>query len=104
MKWPHTVTVWRRTGEVYRREVLDGVLWQESRGSQLRRGAATADNGVEVLLPRAAGIAPGDWMAKGDVSGSVQTAKDIAALGGLRVAAVDVFDFGGLPHVEVTLA
>ena len=47
-------------------------------------------------------IQAGDYAAKGAWHGSVRTAKDIVALGGLRISAADRLDFGGLPHVEAT--
>lgn len=101
--WPHTVTIWARSpDERYRRTVVRGCLWEDRRGEQLRRTGATAANGIKVYLPLTAEIKAGDYLAEGVVSGEVDTAKDIMALGGLRVSAADRLEFGGLPHVEVT--
>lgn len=105
MKWPHTVTLWSRSdGETYTRRVLDGALWVDSRGAQLRRTGETPANGVAVYLPLRDGltIRPDDFLARGAVDADVQTARELNALGALRIRAADTLDFGGLPHWEVT--
>lgn len=101
--WPHTVTMWRRgADESYTAVVVTGCLWEDRRGEQLRKTGATAANGVKIYLPITATIQVGDYAARGAGYGAVRTAKDIVALGGLRVSAADRLDFGGLQHVEVT--
>lgn len=101
--WPHIVTIWHRgADESYTAVVVAGCLWEDRRGEQLRKTGATAANGVKIYLPITAVIQAGDYAAKGAWHGSVRTAKDIVALGGLRISAVDRLDFGGLPHVEAT--
>ena len=77
-----------------------GCLWEDRRGEQLRKTGATAANGVKIYLPITAAIQAGDYAARGAGYGAVRTAKDIMAMGGLRVSAADRLDFGGLPHVE----
>lgn len=106
MRWPHTTTLWSRADdETYTSRVIEGALWQDSRGAQLRKTGESAANGVEVFLPLTDGlvIRPDDFMARGAVAGGVKTAKDLIALGALRVSTADTLDFGGLPHWEVTL-
>ena len=51
----------------------------------------------------AAAIQAGDYAAKGEGYGAVRTAKDIVALGGLRVSEADRLDFGRLSHVEAVM-
>lgn len=105
MKWPHTVTLWSRSDdETYTSRVLDGALWIDSRGAQLRKTGETSANGVEVYLPLVDGltIRPDDFMARGKVDADVKTARELNNLGALRVSAADRLDFGGLPHWEVT--
>ena len=99
--WPHIVTIWHRSAdESYTAEVVTGCLWEDRRGEQLRKTGATAANGVKIYLPITAPIQAGDYAARGAGYAAVRTAKDIMALGGLRVSAADRLDFGGLPHVE----
>lgn len=86
--------------ESYTVEVVTGCLWEDRRGEQLRKTGVTAANGVKIYLPITAAIQAGDYAARGTGYGSVRTAKDIMAMGGLRVSAADRLDFGGLPHVE----
>ena len=96
--WPHTVTIWRRgADESYTAEVVNGCLWEDRRGEQLRK------NGVKVYMPITAAIQAGDYAAKGEGYGAVRTAKDIVALGGLRVSEADRLDFGRLSHVEAVM-
>ena len=93
--WPHTVTIWRRgADESYTAEVVTGCLWEDRRGEQLRKTGASASNGVKVYMPITAAIQAGDYAAKGEGYGAVRTAKDIVALGGLRVSEADRLDFG----------
>lgn len=102
--WPHTVTIWHRDAEErYTAEVVTGCLWEDRRGEQLRKTGATAANGIKLYLPIEKAIAAGDYVARGAVHGDVNTAKDIMALGGLRVAAADRLDFGSLPHTEAVV-
>lgn len=99
--WPHTVTVWRRSAdESYTAEVVTGCLWEDRRGEQLHKTGATAANGVKIYLPITAQVRAGDYVAMGAIGEPVNTARDIVALGGLRVSAADRLEFGGLPHVE----
>ena len=86
--------------ESYTVEVVTGCLWEDRRGEQLRKTGATAANGVKIYLPITAAIQAGDYAARGTGYGAVRIAKDIMAMGGLRVSAADRLDFGGLPHVE----
>lgn len=102
--WPHTVTIWRRgADESYTAEVVTGCLWEDRRGEQLRKTGASASNGVKVYMSITAAIQAGDYAAKGEGYGAVRTAKDIVALGGLRVSEVDRLDFGRLSHVEAVM-
>lgn len=102
--WPHTVTIWRRgADESYTAEVVTGCLWEDRRGEQLRKTGASASNGVKVYMPITAAIQAGDYAAKGEGYGAVRTAKDIVALGGLRVSEADRLDFGRLSHVEAVM-
>ena len=102
--WPHTVTIWRRgADESYTAEVVNGCLWEDRRGEQLRKTGASASNGVKVYMPITAAIQAGDYAAKGEGYGAVRTAKDIVAMGGLRVSEADRLDFGRLSHVEAVM-
>lgn len=102
--WPHTVTIWRRgADESYTAEVVTGCLWEDRRGEQLRKTGASASNGVKVYMPITAAIQAGDYAAKGEGYGAVRTAKDIVALGGLRVSEADRLDFDRLSHVEAVM-
>jgi hypothetical protein len=108
MKLPHTITVWNRSdGEAYTRTVLSGVLWEDNRGVQLRKTAASAENGVFVLIPfdvcpPGFSLRPLDFMARGGVPLDPRSAKDLLAAGAVQVTAADRLDAGGLPHWEVT--
>ena len=102
--WPHTVTIWRRgADESYTAEVVNGCLWEDRRGEQLRKTGASASNGVKVYMPITTAIQAGDYAAKGEGYGAVRTAKDIVAMGGLRVSEADRLDFGRLSHVEAVM-
>lgn len=108
MKLPHTITVWNRDGkESYTRAVINGVLWEDCRGVQLRKTGVSADNGIFVLIPFES-AAPGfsirakDWMMRGDIAIEPQSSGELSQAGAVLVAAVDKLDFGGLPHWEVT--
>lgn len=99
--WPHTVTVWcRDDNEHYSPCIVKGCLWEDRRGEQLCKTGATAANGVKIYLPITAQVRAGDYVAMGAIGEPVNTARDIVALGGLRVSAADRLEFGGLPHVE----
>ncbi len=108
MRLPHTVTVWNRSDEeTYTRTTIDGVLWEDNRGVQLRKTGVSADNGVFVLIPFSAcpdgfTIRPQDFMLPGASGLSPSSAKDLLAAGAVMVAAADRLDAGGLPHWEVT--
>ena len=99
--WPHVVTIWHRDAkERYTAEVVAGCLWEDRRGEQLRKTGATAANGIKVYRPATVDLKAGDYVARGTVRGPVETARDIVAMGGVRVSAADRLDFGGLPHIE----
>ena len=108
MMLPHTITLWNRADdETYTRTVINGVLWEESRGVQLRKNGVSADNGIFVTIPFESTpgsfvVRPQDFMAKGNISLEPKTAKDLLAVGAVMVSAADKFDFGSLPHWEVT--
>ena len=103
MSWPHTVTIWNRSDdEKYTRAIVEGALWDDSRGVQLRKTVVSSDNGVTVLLPAGIAIRPNDRIIKGVVNTDVTRGSDLDKLGALFVSAVDTFDYGGLPHAEVT--
>lgn len=102
MIWPHTVTLWSRAeDETYTRRVINGCLWQDRRGVQLRKTGATSDNGVVVYLPAGVDVKPKDRIMKGEVLAEARTGKDLDKLGALLITAADTFDYG-LAHVEVT--
>lgn len=108
MRLPHTVTVWNRSDEeTYTRTVLSGVLWEDSRGVQLRKTGVSADNGIFVLIPfdvcpPGFSLGPKDFMARGEVAVQPELAKDLLAAGAVQITAADRLDAGGLPHWEVT--
>lgn len=104
MIWPHTVTLWHKSGNCWTTQVIDHACWQDMSVSQLRRGAELTSCTAAVFLPAGAVVALGDFMVRGKQVQPVETAKDLQALGGRRVTAVQQDDFGGLSHVEVTLA
>lgn len=128
MMFPHTVTLYNKYledgAEKWKRTVLKGVLWDSMEGAVLRNGGAASAAGVSVLIPRAlpgylkpkvweaqAGredvwtIQSGDRMVKGDIGLEIarSAAKELSGLDDvLAVTTVDVLDFGGLAHFEVS--
>lgn len=108
MRLPHKVTVWNRSDdEKYTRIVIDGVLWEDNRGAQLRKTGISSDNGIFVLIPFASTpedfcVRAQDWMAQGDIAVDPKSSKELVAAGATLISAIDKLDCGGLPHWEVT--
>lgn len=108
MNLPHTVTIWNRSKEeTYTRTTMNGVLWEDNRGAQLRKTGVSSDNGVFVLIPFAVcppgfAVQPQDYILLGMSDLSPRSSKDLLAAGAVLVSAVDRLDMCGLPHWEVT--
>lgn len=104
--FPHAITIWNRSDdEKYTRVVVNG-LWEDNRGAQLRKTGVSSDNGIFVMIPMQGApegfsVRAGDFMAQGDIDLAPRSARELAGVAVL-VSAVDRFDFGGLPHWEVT--
>ena len=108
MNLPHTVTIWNRSEEEsYTRTTIEGVLWEDNRGVQLRKTGVSSDNGVFVLIPFSVcppgfRVKPQDYMLRGVSDLSPRSSKDLITAGAVLVSAADHLDMGGLPHWEVT--
>lgn len=104
--FPHTITIYhKKDGAEWLRFVISGVLWQENKGSIMRKNGVSSADGITVYIPISAGefmIADGDMIVKGEslieISKSTKELKDAH-----RVSTVDIKDYGAdMMHYEVT--
>lgn len=102
--FPHTVTVYRAAAAGYDRQVLVGVLWQDTSGEAVKKSGTIDTNSLELYVPVSVGFEPrkGDLVLKGSFDYEVQEkVSELYALGDVRILrSVDVFDFGGLQHYK----
>ncbi len=108
--FPHTITIYHKEKqngvERWLRSVVSGVLWNENKGSVMRKTGASSADDVTVYIPMAVlkdvQIADGDTIVKGDIAQEIAKSPKELAQGHL-VTNVDIKDIGGAQaHCEVS--
>jgi hypothetical protein len=110
---PHSMTWY--TGSLvnnamtYTRQVVEGVMWEESKAANVIKSGSMEADRVRVYVPDiAVGFKVGDYLVKGVVANEITTSFKIADLlklypHSVKITSVDLKDYGfsGMQHIQI---
>ena len=102
--FPHDCTVYRKENDVWKRYYVEGVLWQDIKGTNISKNGLKDVNSLELYIPFSSDFRPsnGDMVLKGLINYEVKVKpSELYLLGDVRIInSVDIFDFGKLMHYK----